>query len=241
MKLSRERRPPPTSSIVPTRTRTMLRMKASAVIRNSSRSPLARPARGEDVAVEADVVGLGRGEGGEVVRADQRSGAGLERLEVEAVRPPEGAHLLERARRRAGQHPVEIAARPGVAPRVEAVLDHAGDGHRHVVRTDAVQAARQVARQLGPRLEARHLSQRVHPCVGPPSHRQLHRRPQHSRQRRLQLPLHGPQTRLSRPAPEPRPVVFDVQPNLRHRGQYPALRRRRAGTLSNGRILKNAA
>ena len=55
--------------------------------------------RGEDVALEADVVGLGRGEGGEVVGADEGGGAGVERLAVDLVRPPEGPAALERARR----------------------------------------------------------------------------------------------------------------------------------------------
>ena len=83
----------------------MLRMKASAVIRKarSGSPPRARflaPARGEDVALEAHVVGLGRGEGGEVVGAEEGGGAGVERLAVDPVGPPEGAAALEGARRR---------------------------------------------------------------------------------------------------------------------------------------------
>ena len=54
----------------------------------------------------------------------------------------------------------------------------------------------------------------MHPRVGPPRHRQLHRLPQHRRQRRLQLPLHGPQPRLAA-QPRSRAVVFDVQPHGR--------------------------
>ena len=54
------RRPPATSSIVPTRTRFMWRMNVSASIRNSSTSPSRSQRAREDVALEAPVVGLGR-------------------------------------------------------------------------------------------------------------------------------------------------------------------------------------
>src|SRR4029077_10742259 len=81
------------------------------------------PAGVVDVAVEADVVGLGWSEGGEVVVAGEGRGAGLQRIQVDGVRPPEGAALLERARRGAREQPVAVAARLGVVPRVEAVFD----------------------------------------------------------------------------------------------------------------------
>ena len=59
-----------TSSIVPTRIRFMLRMNESASISNSSTSSVARASsRARTSRVEAPVVGLGRREGGEVVRA----------------------------------------------------------------------------------------------------------------------------------------------------------------------------
>ena len=60
------------ASIVPTSVRFMWRMNASAVIQNSSTSPCSRHSALEDVALEADVVGLGRRERGEVVRAGQQ-------------------------------------------------------------------------------------------------------------------------------------------------------------------------
>ena len=59
------------------------------------------PLGAEHVALEAHVVGLGRREGGEVVGADERRGAGVERVAVERPRPPERPPLLERARRAA--------------------------------------------------------------------------------------------------------------------------------------------
>ena len=58
-----------------------------------------RPAAPEDVALEADVVGLGGGEGCEVVGADQGCGAVVEAFSVDAVRPPEGSATLEWAGR----------------------------------------------------------------------------------------------------------------------------------------------
>ena len=61
----------------------MLRMKASAVMRKVSDPGLLLPARREDVALEADVVGLGRGEGGEVVGAEQGGCAGVEGVAVQ--------------------------------------------------------------------------------------------------------------------------------------------------------------
>ena len=100
----------------------MLRMKASAVTRKSEEVALGAPAGVEDVALEADVVGLGRGEGGEVVAAGEGRGAGVQGLAVEAVRPPQGAALLEGAGRGAGQDPVAVGARLGVAAGVEAGL-----------------------------------------------------------------------------------------------------------------------
>ena len=90
--------PPATSSIVPTSTRFMWRMNSSASIQNSSEVAAAAPLGAEHVAVEALVVGLGRREGREVVRADERGGARLQRLEVERVRPPQRATGLERRR-----------------------------------------------------------------------------------------------------------------------------------------------
>src|SRR6185436_1507483 len=84
------------------------------------------PGGGEDVAVEADVVGLGGGEGREVVRADQSCGTCVEGRAVELVWPEEGSVLLEGAGGVAGEHPVAVSAGLGVTPRVEAVGDDRG-------------------------------------------------------------------------------------------------------------------
>src|SRR5437588_488811 len=56
---------------------------------------------------------------------------------------------------------------------------------------------------------------RVHPGVGAPGHRQLHRlrQPQHRTDRRFQLTLDGPAAALPGPAGELRAVVGQVQPN----------------------------
>ena len=68
----------------------MLRMKASAVTWKARISPgLLLPGGGEDLALEVDVVGLARREGGEVVAAEQGRGTGVEPLAVDPVRPPE--------------------------------------------------------------------------------------------------------------------------------------------------------
>ena len=118
------RRPPPTSSIVPTSTRTMLRMKASASIskRERSRPPSLPPAGIEHVALEAHVRGLGRRERREVVGA-RRASRRTRRA------PPRSSGCGQcRARPRsnglggaAELDPVAVAARAGVAAGVEAV------------------------------------------------------------------------------------------------------------------------
>ena len=62
---------------------------------------VALPAARRDVALEALVVGLGRREGGEVVRCRRSAArAGVQRRLVDAVRPPQRAAALERRRRR---------------------------------------------------------------------------------------------------------------------------------------------
>src|ERR671915_1306340 len=65
---------------------------------------LVDPLRSHHVALEVDVVGLGRREGREVVPAGQGGGAGVEHGAVERARPPEGPVALEGAADRARQH-----------------------------------------------------------------------------------------------------------------------------------------
>ena len=78
------RLPPATSSIVPTSTLTMWRMKASASIQKLEQlarggsAARAQPLGAQDVALEADVLGLRRGECREVVGAGQGGGARVE-------------------------------------------------------------------------------------------------------------------------------------------------------------------
>ena len=100
-------RPRATSSIVPTSTRFMWRMNVSASIQNSSSSPSRRATRrATHVALEAHVVGLGRREGGEVVRAEQRRGARVQQ---------------RRGRARCGHH----SARPRSNDAARAPREHA--------------------------------------------------------------------------------------------------------------------
>ena len=109
---------------------------------------LLRPGGGEDQPLEMDVIGLGRGEGGEVVAAEQRRRAGVEALAVDPVRPPQRPAALERAGRAAGQQPVVVAARDRVAAGVEALGGRCGGGDREVARADAVEPPQQVTWDL---------------------------------------------------------------------------------------------
>ena len=101
------RRPPATSSIVPTSTRFMLRMNASASISNveqvAARGPSARLHHG---AREADVRGLGRRERGEVVRADEQR-----RALVQRVAPSSGAASAAPGRPRTGRGRASVSRR----------------------------------------------------------------------------------------------------------------------------------
>ena len=113
----------------------MWRMKVSASIQNASTpSALLEPLGAQHVALEAHVVGLGGREGGEVVRAGQRGGAGVEPLAVERPRPPERAPALEGARLGPGEHAVAVGAAARVAAGVEALGRRLAGEHRHVVR-----------------------------------------------------------------------------------------------------------
>ncbi len=194
-----ERRPPPTSSIVPTSTRIMLRMKASASIPNSS-SPRLRPAprRGEHDALEAHVIGLSGGERGEVVLAHHQLGALPQCPEIKRVGPVQRPSALEGAARGARQDAVGVAAAGGVASGIEARRGGDALDHGHVVgqqRVDRVGAGR-LARVAGD------LATRVHARVGAPGDGQAHYvAAQHHAQRPLQLtPERYGAARLARPA-----------------------------------------
>ena len=165
----------PTSSIVPTSTRFMWRMKLSASIQNSS-NLLSRdraPAGGEDVAGEADMVGLGRREGGEVVGAGQRRRARLERAQVEATGASAARDAArERTARLPREQPVAVGAAGGIPAGVEArrrggtLQDRDVVGEQRVERVDP-------SRLPG---VARHLPAGVNPGVGAPGDGQRHLR-----------------------------------------------------------------
>jgi hypothetical protein len=95
-------------------------------------------------------------------------------------------------------------------PRVKSVFDCSSGGHGDVIRPDAVEPPCQILPHLRLGDEAGHLPQRMHPRIGPPSHRELHGLAQDSGQCRLKLPLHGSQARLRRPSLEPGPVIFKL-------------------------------
>ena len=96
--------PAATGSIVPTSTRTMLRMKASASIQ-STRTPPSRSshsARSTSRSKRTCSVWVGR-ERGEVVASRRSPRRRLERCAVERLRPPQRPPALERARGRAAR------------------------------------------------------------------------------------------------------------------------------------------
>ena len=158
------------SSIVPTSTRTMLRMNVSASITKASTSSLSsHPLGAQHVALEAHVVGLGGREGGEVVPAGQGGGAGVERGAVERARPPQRAVALERA------------AAPSASARGSGRCGSARRGGRRSRPAPARSRARSRRRGSTPFSErarrrvarvARHLAARVHAAVGAAGHRQ---------------------------------------------------------------------
>ena len=126
-----------TSSIVPTSTRFMWRMKVSASIQNSSTSRVERPPPAARRRGRTDVVGLGRRERGEVV------GAGEHRRGLRAAprdRPGTASAAPARARsagRHGGPDPIAVGAEVAVAARVEAVR---GDALRRAPRRRAAAA-----------------------------------------------------------------------------------------------------
>ena len=130
-----------------------------------------RPAGVVDVALEAHVVGLGRREGREVVRAGQQRRAGVQGVEVERARPPQRAAALEGRALGPVQHAVAVRARAGVAARVEAVGSRRARPHGDVVGEQRVECAR----RRGGSLVGGDLPQRVHAAVRAPGHGQRHR------------------------------------------------------------------
>ena len=193
----------------------MLRMKASAVIRKARMSPSVVPAGGEDVALEADVVGLGRGEGGEVVGAGQGGGAG-----VEGRRGRSGAATRGRGRARRGW------ARGGPAAGSGRCASGRRGGRRSRRRRPRRRSRRRRrgrarsscgARSPGSAAAVSKLATWPSACTPVsvrPATVSCDRLAQDRLQRRLQLALHRALPRLARPSPrKPDAVVFDVEPD----------------------------
>ena len=166
-----------TSSIVPTSTRFMWRMKASASIQNSSMSPLARRSQRalSTSRREADVVGLGRGEGGEVVRARRARAAHASR--AAAVERPCGqcsarprSWTLRARRGSAAGSSRRGWWRPGGRRSRAARPRTRARPRRRAAARSAARTAGRLARVAG------HLTPGVDARVGPSGHRQRHRR-----------------------------------------------------------------
>ena len=192
----------------------MLRMKASALIRKASDVAGARPrqAAPKTVALEADVVGLGGREGGEVVAARQGGGdrrrarPGRRGGATRAPGPLErdcrgawsaaGSGSCARSRRRGRRSRRRPARQPS---------------RRCRVGTTPFSAATRSPGDLRLGLEAGHLAASVDAGVGAPGHRQRDRLAQDRRQRHLQLFLDRAQAGLLGPAREAGAVVFDIE------------------------------
>jgi hypothetical protein len=166
------------------------------------------PSGGEHVAFEADVVGLRRGEGREVVRADERVRAGVQRGAVDRVRPVQRAARLEGRPRAPREDLVAVGPRDGVAAGVEGVARALRRGDRDVGRQQRVEArdGRGVARVR------RDLRERVDAAVGAAGDGEVDARTAPQRgERVLDRALDGPAAGLSGPAGEVRAVVLDRQ------------------------------
>src|SRR5918995_618927 len=179
---------------------------------------LALPARRDDVAAEALVVRVRGREGREVVRADERAGAGLQRRQVGVVGPPQRPRPLERRGRRPGEHAVEVGAGERVVARGEAVRRGLRREDGDLVWQQGVDGAQGRGRPgIGD-----DLAERVDPAVRAAGHREVDRRAQDGLQRPLELGRHGAPAGLRGPAGEGRPVVLERQ--LADQGAPPSLR-----------------
>ena len=183
----------------------MWRMKVSASIQNSSRSPCSiHSARSTWRSKRTCSVSVG-------VKAVKSWGPGRRRrarvqgVAVEAVAPPQRAPALERVARAPVQEPVAVGAREGVAPRVEAVRGRGAVEHRDRRREQGVQAHR-VERLV---LVGRDLAPGVHAGVGAPGDGQPSRPAEDPAERRLDLALDRALARLDGPAGERAAVVLE--------------------------------
>src|SRR5215211_468406 len=188
---------------------------------------LVEPLRAHDVADEANVVSLGRREGGEVVASAKACRTGLESGSGERSRPVEGAAALERASHPPRQHAVAVGATPRVPAGVEALRRRLAREYADVLRQHAVE------RVDGQRLAgvARHLAAGVDAGVRPARHRDRRRLAGDRPDRVLEGRLYGAKAGLSRPAGEVAAVVLEQQPRA-----HPRLR----ATLSRYSLLTRA-
>src|SRR5581483_3224701 len=147
----------------------------------------------------------------------QRGRAGLQRLAIERVRPPERPSLEERVANGGRQHPVAVDAGAGVAARVEAVGRALGLDDRDLAGQERVQGAPELLRGFAIELEACDLPPGVDPGVRPARDREPDRPSEYALQGGLDLALDGPQPRLRGPAGERPAVVGDRQAVGRHR------------------------
>ncbi len=203
-----------TCSIVPTSTRFMRRMNESASIQNSSTEAEPEPGAGRQNAANTSrekrcVVGLGRGEGGEVVRAHQQrrtlrkqptdprhrtsAAPAGPRARSERAAPAPGSSTHARWRRRRASNPGRGRAHDSTATSSgSSAFRPADPGHRPGV--------------------ARDLTPGVHAGIGASGHGQRHRvTTQHDPQRVLERGLHRSGRPLGGPARKPGSVVLDQQ------------------------------
>jgi hypothetical protein len=158
----------------------------------------------QDVALEALVIGLGRREGREVVRAGQRRGARVERLDVEPMRPPQRASGLERRRRAAGEQPVAVRAAASVVAGAEAIRRLLGGEDGDLVGQQRVDRAQ--ARQRT--LVGDDLAERVDAAVGAARDGERDRRAERDLQRALDLARDRPLPWLGGPSVERAAVIL---------------------------------
>ena len=185
----------------------MWRMNESASISNASCVPVLDPARQQQVAREARVVGLGRRERREVVLAGQQRGARVQQVAVQAARPEQRPPRLERRPLATGEHAVAVRAAERVPARVKALRSLHTRPHRHIGRQQRVQ---RLSTQRRPLIRG-DLPRRMNPTVRPPRNRQRDLPPKDPPKRRLDLRLNRPLTGLTSPAIELRAVVFEIQ------------------------------
>jgi hypothetical protein len=133
------------------------------------------PLGSKDRALEANVVGPGRREGGEVVRAGEQPGAIVERRMVHGMRPPKRTATLERARRCARMHAVAVGPRPRITASIEPIRRPLRRNNRDIPREHSVHASRKALRFLLLTSEADHLAQGMHARIGAPGNRERRR------------------------------------------------------------------